>query len=86
MRYPALIDGEVGAYGVVFPDFPGCVAMGITVDEAVENAEVALRDWIDSMEAAGQSVAVPSALETVTVPAGSALASIPVVQLAQAGE
>jgi len=34
-RYTALIDGEAGAYGVSFPDLPGCVAMGRTVDEAV---------------------------------------------------
>ena len=38
MRYPALIDGEAGAYGVVFPDLPGCVAMGSTIDEALGNA------------------------------------------------
>ena len=86
MRYPALIDGEAGAYGVVFPDFPGCVAMGSTVDEAIENAEDALRDWIDSMEAAGQSVASPRSLEAVRVPEGSALASIlPVRLITQSG-
>ena len=27
LRYPALIDGEDGAYGVTFPDLPGVVAM-----------------------------------------------------------
>jgi len=30
LRYPALIDGEKGAYGVTFPDLPGIVAMGET--------------------------------------------------------
>ena len=86
MRYPALIDGEAGAYGVAFPDLPGCVAMGSTVDEAIENAEGALRDWIDSMEDAGQPVATPSALEVVSVPEGSALAFVTLAPLiAQAG-
>ena len=42
-RYPALIDGEKGAYGVTFPDLPGIVAMGASVDEALANAEEALR-------------------------------------------
>ena len=28
VRYPALIDGEKGNYGVTFPDLPGIVAMG----------------------------------------------------------
>ncbi len=44
IRYPALIDGEKGAYGVTFPDLPGIVAMGKTMDEALMNAEEALRD------------------------------------------
>ena len=60
MRYPALIDGEVGAYGVVFPDLPGCVAMGSTIDEALGNAREALSDWMDSMEEAQQFVHGPS--------------------------
>jgi len=42
VRYPALIDGEKGAYGVSFPDLPGIVAMGDTIDEALMNAEEAL--------------------------------------------
>ena len=39
MNYPALIDGEAGAYGVAFPDLPGIVAMGDTLAEAVCHAE-----------------------------------------------
>ena len=50
--------------------------MGSTVDEAIENAEIALRDWLDGMEDAGQPVATPSVLETVSVPQGSALAFV----------
>ena len=46
-RYPAFVDGEVGAYGVTFPDLPGIVAMGETVDDALLNAEEALRDYCD---------------------------------------
>ena len=41
VRYPALINGEKGAYGVSFPDLPGIVAMGDTIDEALMNAEEA---------------------------------------------
>lgn len=39
IRYPALIDGEKGACGVSFPDIPGVVAMGVTIDDALLNAE-----------------------------------------------
>ena len=76
MKYPVLIDGEAGAYGVVFPDLPGCVAMGHTKDEAVRNAEDAMRDWIASMEANGQTVPGPSPLSSIIVPEGSTLTSI----------
>ena len=76
MKYPALIDGEPCAYGAVFPDLPGCVAMGCTMDEVVRNAEDAMLDWIASMEANGQSVPDPSPLAAVTIPPGSTLTSI----------
>ena len=76
MEYPALIDGEAGAYGAVFPDLPGCVAMGDTLDEVVRNAEDAMRDWIASMGANGQGVPEPSSLSSITVPEGATLTSI----------
>ena len=41
-QYPALVDGEPGAYGVAFPDLPGIGAMGYTVAEALAHAEEAL--------------------------------------------
>jgi predicted RNase H-like HicB family nuclease len=44
-RYVALVDGKPGAFGVVFPDCPGCTAMGRTVEEALANAVEALADW-----------------------------------------
>ena len=45
-RYAALIDGADGAYGVAFPDAPGCTAMGKTMDEAIANAGRALAEWV----------------------------------------
>ena len=86
MRYPALIDGEAGAYGVVFPDLPGCVAMGSSIEETIQNAEDAMRDWIDDMERRGHHIAEPSPLETVNVPAGSTLTSILLVPAASQKE
>ena len=80
MKYPALIDGETGAYGVVFPDLPGCVAMGSTIDEALRNAQEVLRDWMDSMEEAHQYVHAPSPAEDVDVPPDCTLVSIALVE------
>ena len=76
MKYPALIDGEAGAYGAVFPDLPGCVAMGDTLEAVLRNAEDAMRDWIASMEANGQRVPEPSPLSSITIPEGNTLTAI----------
>ena len=46
MKYVALVDGKAGAYGVAFPDAPGCAAMGKTMDEAIANAVRALAEWV----------------------------------------
>jgi predicted RNase H-like HicB family nuclease len=45
-RYFALLDGERGAYGVAFPDCPGCTAMGADENEAYLNAIDALGEWM----------------------------------------
>ena len=76
LRYPALIDGEKGAYGVTFPDLPGIVAMGKTEDEAVFNAGEALRDYAVEAEADGVDIVSPSPLDTVEAIAGQRLVSI----------
>ena len=80
-RYPALIDGEKGAYGVTFPDLPGIVAMGATVDEAFVNAEEALRDYVIEAEEAGDAITPPTLMERVTTPAGHMLVSVPFIRV-----
>ena len=76
MRYPALIEGGGKDYGVLFPDLPGCMAMGKTLEEAISNAEEAMIEWMDSMRERGLPIASPSAFEDVEVPPGCALAVI----------
>ena len=80
MRYPALIESGGRDYGVVFPDLPGIVAMGNTLDEAIRNAEEALQDYAIEASRDGLSLTPPSALEDVEVPLGSALTSILLVR------
>ena len=69
-RYPALIDGESGACGVTFPDLQGIVAMGATLDEAMLNAEEALRDYATETEKDGRPLAAPSVPEDVSPATG----------------
>lgn len=88
MRYIALIDGNAGAYGVSFPDLPGCVAMGKTVDEAMSNAAAALRDWVEVTAEAGAKVPAARTAEAIrrdgevkqALAAGAQLATVPLVR------
>ena len=80
MEYPALIDGEDGAYGVVFPDIPGVAAMGSTIEEALHNAEDALRDYAIETEMDGEELARPSPMQSVEVPAGNRIVSVSLVR------
>ncbi|MXY49063.1 MAG: hypothetical protein F4Y38_07135 [Gemmatimonadetes bacterium] len=80
VRYPALIDGEKGAYGVAFPDLPGIVAMGNTIDEALLNAEEALRDYAIETELDGDTIARPCELDEVLVEPGQILTAVPLIR------
>ena len=61
--YIALVDGERGDYGVVFPDLPGCLAGGETVEEAIAEAAKVMPAWAAIVEASGGKVAAPRSLE-----------------------
>jgi predicted RNase H-like HicB family nuclease len=52
-------------YGVSFPDFPGCVTAGRTLDEARAMAEEALALHIAGMVADGEAIPVATLLERV---------------------
>ena len=80
-RYPALIDGEKGAYGVSFPDLPGVVAMGKGIDEAMVHAEESLRDYAIEANKDDAELTMPTPVEDVDVPAGNTLVTIPLIPL-----
>ncbi len=67
MRYPIAIEPGTGktAFGVVVPDLPGCFSAGDTVDEAIDNAEIAATLWIDAALDAGQAIPRPSSVDAV---------------------
>ena len=82
-QYPALMDGGAGAYGVSFPDLPGIVAMGATREEALLQAERALRDYAIETERAGEDMNPPSALEQIEILPGHTLVSVRIPPLPQ---
>ena len=64
--YVALVHREPGSdFGVSFPDFPGCVTAGASLDEAVEMGQEALGLHIRGMMEDGEPVSLPSSLEAV---------------------
>jgi predicted RNase H-like HicB family nuclease len=50
-------------YGVSFPDFPGCVTAGSTLEEAKQMAAEALSFHIAGMREDGQEIPEPSSLD-----------------------
>jgi predicted RNase H-like HicB family nuclease len=70
-NYIAFIDGTLGAYGAVFPDAPGCTAMGKTSDEVLANAAEALREWMADRVTDGLPPPEPRPYETLMKEAAS---------------
>lgn len=65
-HYIALIHKDADSdYGVSFPDFPGCISAGATLDEAREMAAEALSFHIEGMVEDGEAIPEPSSLEQV---------------------
>jgi antitoxin HicB len=64
LKYPAAIrplsEAEGGGYMVEFPDLPGCVADGESLEDALKNAEDALGSWIKTAEEFGDKIPEPS--------------------------
>ena len=52
-------------FGVSFPDFPGCITAGRTIDEAKDMAKEALDLQIEGMREEGLAIPSPSSLECI---------------------
>lgn len=61
-KYPMLLSWSEAdqAYLVSVPDLPGCMADGKTPAEAVKNAEVIIREWMECASEDGEEIPVPS--------------------------
>ena len=64
--YIALLRKERSSdYSVDFPDFPGCITAGKTLEEARAMAAEALAFHIEGLEADGAPIPAPSSLDSV---------------------
>ena len=50
---------EDGAFIVEVPELPGCTADGATYKEAVDDAEVVIREWIEMTKELGRPIPQP---------------------------
>lgn len=65
-QYIALIHKDADSdYGVSFPDIPGCITAGATLDEARALAEEALAFHFEGLARDGDAIPEPSSLEAV---------------------
>lgn len=64
--YIGIIHKDEGSdYGVSFPDFPGCVTAGETMDEAITMARSALLLHLDGMMEGWEEIPDPSKMDDV---------------------
>ena len=50
---------EGGGYLVEYPEIPGCMSDGETIEEAIANGREALRDCLDVFQESGRRVPAP---------------------------
>lgn len=58
-RMEIVQDPDEGGYVVSYPDLPGCLTSGETLEEAVKNAEDAKREWMSAALEDGYDIPVP---------------------------
>ncbi len=64
--YIAIVHKEAKSdFGVSFPDFPGCITAGKSIDEAKDMAQDALALHVQGMLEDGEPLPVPSSLEDI---------------------
>ncbi|MBP2070615.1 MULTISPECIES: type II toxin-antitoxin system HicB family antitoxin [Thermoanaerobacterium] len=70
--FPAVFESDGnGGYTVTFPDLPGCITEGDTLDEALYMAKDALELYIYNLEEDNEIIPDPTAPEKIKVPEGA---------------
>ncbi len=65
-NYIAIVHKEANTdFGVSFPDFPGCITAGQSVDEAKDSAQEAVALHVQGMIEDGDQLPIPSKLEDI---------------------
>ena len=62
-RMEIVPDTDEGGFVVSFPELPGCLSSGQTIEEAVKNAEDAKKEWFTAALEEGYTINEPQELE-----------------------
>lgn len=62
-RMEVIRDAGEGGYVVSYPDLPGCITCGNSLQSAIESAEDAKKAWIETALAEGIQIREPNDLE-----------------------
>ena len=62
-RLEIVEDQEEGGYVVSYPDFPGCITCGDTIEDAMNNAKDAKKAWIEAALEDGIEINEPDSIE-----------------------
>lgn len=65
VHYPAIIERADNGFSVFFPDLPGCVSAGATMQEAALGAEEALSGHLAIMAQYGDPIPEPSSIDAI---------------------
>ena len=62
-RLEIVEDQEEGGYVVSYPDLPGCITCGDTIEDAMNNAKDAKKGWIEAALEEGIEINEPDSIE-----------------------
>jgi predicted RNase H-like HicB family nuclease len=64
LKYPFTLDqDDDGSYFINFPDLPGCMTCGDSIEHAIKMGEDAKKSWIESALADNDFIPEPKAVE-----------------------
>jgi predicted RNase H-like HicB family nuclease len=62
MRYAIVIEKAKGNFSAYFPDLPGCIATGFSIEEVEQEIRDAIRFHIEGLKADGLPIPEPTSI------------------------
>ena len=69
--YPAIFHkNSNGSYTITYPDLPGCISEGKTLENALYMAQDALRQWLEYLTEEKEEIPAASAMKDIVIEDG----------------